>query len=203
MTIEKIKILGAVLELSAKQHCQFGKFGPIEVNGLDWHCCLAGSSKTVPRIFIFSIVLGAEYSFYVKSIATYAPTFLGYNNSVLAIVINMSLASCKSLMFSRAPGQCALAFQFHVEDTRKEGTWCGSLLIKLGSPRAFAFCQGYGNIPVIWSYNLNSSKLLILLKMCTVFLRKKNTTSKLCKIVNSISWYMYLVNISSWSHLIS
>ena len=39
-----------------------------------------------PRIFIFSIVLGAEYSFYVKSNATYAPTFLGYNNSVLAIV---------------------------------------------------------------------------------------------------------------------
>ena len=31
-------------------------------------------------------VLGAEYSFYVKSIATYAPTFLGYNNSVVAIV---------------------------------------------------------------------------------------------------------------------
>ena len=29
---------------------------------------------------------GAEYSFYVKSIASYAPTFLGYNNSVLAIV---------------------------------------------------------------------------------------------------------------------
>ena len=30
--------------------------------------------------------MGADYSFYVKSIATYAPTFLGYNNSVLAIV---------------------------------------------------------------------------------------------------------------------
>ena len=37
-------------------------------------------------ILIFSIVLGAEYSFYVKSIAIYAPTFFGYNNSVLAIV---------------------------------------------------------------------------------------------------------------------
>ena len=30
--------------------------------------------------------LGAEYLFHVKSIAAYAPTFLGYNNSVLAIV---------------------------------------------------------------------------------------------------------------------
>jgi hypothetical protein len=26
MTIEKIKILGAILELLAKQHCQFGLF---------------------------------------------------------------------------------------------------------------------------------------------------------------------------------
>ena len=30
--------------------------------------------------------MGADYSFYVKAIATYAPTFLGNNNSVLAIV---------------------------------------------------------------------------------------------------------------------
>ena len=44
MAIEKIKILGAVLELPA------------------------------------------QYSFYLKSIATYAPAFLGYNNSVLARV---------------------------------------------------------------------------------------------------------------------
>ena len=47
---------------------------------------LAGSSKTAPKNFIFSIILGAKYSFYVKSIATFAPTFLGYNNSVLVIV---------------------------------------------------------------------------------------------------------------------
>jgi hypothetical protein len=43
------------------------------VNGPNWQCCLAGSSKKAPRILIFSIVLGAEYSFNVKSIATYAP----------------------------------------------------------------------------------------------------------------------------------
>ena len=47
---------------------------------------LAGSSKTAPRILIFSIVLGAEYSSYLKSIVTYAPAFLGYNNLVLARV---------------------------------------------------------------------------------------------------------------------
>ena len=61
MAIEKIRILGAVLELPAKQHCQFSPFGPLyEVNGLDWQCYLAGSSKTALKIFIFSIVMGAE-----------------------------------------------------------------------------------------------------------------------------------------------
>jgi hypothetical protein len=43
MAIEKIKILGAVLKLLTKQHCQSSPFtnkkGP---NGLNWH----GSSKT-------------------------------------------------------------------------------------------------------------------------------------------------------------
>jgi hypothetical protein len=87
-TIEKMKILGVVFELPAKQHCAIWPIWPIfEVNGLDWQCCLAGSSKTASRIFIFSIILGAEYSFYMKSIATYAPTFLEYNNSVLDIVL--------------------------------------------------------------------------------------------------------------------
>ena len=74
MAIEKIEILGTVLDLPAKQHCQFSPFGPIfEVNGLDWQCYSAGSSKTAARILIFSIAIGADYSFYVKHIATYAP----------------------------------------------------------------------------------------------------------------------------------
>ena len=46
----------------------------IRQNGLNWQCCLViGSSKTAPRILIFSTAMGAEYSFYVESIATYAP----------------------------------------------------------------------------------------------------------------------------------
>ena len=58
MAIEKIKIMGAVLELPAKQHCQFSPFGPFyEVNGLDWQCYLPGSSKTAPRILILLIVI--------------------------------------------------------------------------------------------------------------------------------------------------
>ena len=68
------------------------------MNGLDWQCCLAGSSKTAPRIFIFSNVLSAKYSFYVKSIATYALTFLRHNDSVLAIVITFFKNSTKIRM---------------------------------------------------------------------------------------------------------
>ena len=37
-----------------------------------------------PGIFIFSIVLCAEYSSYVKSVAACAPTFFGYIISILA-----------------------------------------------------------------------------------------------------------------------
>ena len=37
-------------------------------------------------IFIFSIAMGAEYSSYVKSIATFAHTFYGYIIYVLASV---------------------------------------------------------------------------------------------------------------------
>ena len=56
--------------------------------GLNWQCCLASSSQTAPRIFIFSIVLGTQYLSYVKFIAIYALTFLGYIISVLASVMS-------------------------------------------------------------------------------------------------------------------
>ena len=89
MAIEKIKILGAVLELPAKQHCQFSPFGPIfEVNGLDWQCYLAGSSKTAPRILIFSIAIGADYSFDIKSGFSIAPAFFLHKNFDIASVIS-------------------------------------------------------------------------------------------------------------------
>ena len=45
-----------------------------------------------PKILILSIILGAKYSFYVKSIAAYAPKFLGYDNLVLAKVCPWSSA---------------------------------------------------------------------------------------------------------------
>ena len=43
-------------------------------------------SKTAPRILIFSIAIGANYSFELNSIETYAPQFFGHNNLFLGSV---------------------------------------------------------------------------------------------------------------------
>ena len=87
MANEKIKISETVLELPAKQHCQFSPFGPTsEVNGLDWQCCLAGSSKTAPRILIFSIAIDTDYSYEVKNSEIWVPAFFKHNNSFIAAV---------------------------------------------------------------------------------------------------------------------
>ena len=76
-TIEKMKILGACYQLNSTANPAHlpQNWAYFEVNGLDWQCCLAGSSQRAPRIFIFSIVLGAECLSYLKSIETYARAF--------------------------------------------------------------------------------------------------------------------------------
>ena len=53
-----------------------------------WQCCLDGSSKTAHRILIFSIAMGADYSFDVKNIDIWAPAFFRHNNSFIATVRN-------------------------------------------------------------------------------------------------------------------
>ena len=57
-----------------------------EANGLDWQCYLAGSSKTAPRILIFSIAICADYSFDIKSGFNIAPAFSLHNNFDIASV---------------------------------------------------------------------------------------------------------------------
>ena len=52
---------------------------------------MAPSSKTAPRILIFSIAMGADYSFYVKTIETYARTFLALNISAIGTVSSISI----------------------------------------------------------------------------------------------------------------
>ena len=78
----KIKILGAVSELPAKQ-----PIWPIfMVNRLIWQFCLADSSKTAPRIMIFSMVMGADYSFELIFIETHTPLFNGHKELFLGSV---------------------------------------------------------------------------------------------------------------------
>ena len=53
-----------------------------------------------PKILIFSITIGADYSFYVKSIATFALTFFGYIVSVLASVYGVqAIVYCTLIKF--------------------------------------------------------------------------------------------------------
>ena len=53
MAIEKIKSWGPFWSYRLNS-----PFGPIfEVDGLDWQCYLAGSSKTAPQDFDFSIAI--------------------------------------------------------------------------------------------------------------------------------------------------
>ena len=68
MAIEIIKIMGAFLEQLDKQHSRSSPFTSK----------LGQIGSTVYLDFdFFSIAMGADYSFYVKSIATFALTFLG------------------------------------------------------------------------------------------------------------------------------
>ena len=92
-----MKILGAVLELPAKQHCQSSPFTSK----------LGQISQIGSAIFIFLIVLGAEYLFYVKSIETHARAFLTINIPSIGTVywINQYLHiynSKKSIIYSLA-----------------------------------------------------------------------------------------------------
>ena len=47
---------------------------------------MCGSSKTALRILIFSMAMGADYSFELTSIENYAPQFIGLNKLFLGSV---------------------------------------------------------------------------------------------------------------------
>jgi hypothetical protein len=50
---------------------------------------------------IFSIAMGADNSFYVKFIATYAPTFFGYIISVLVLYFRYSTTISFGIIFKK------------------------------------------------------------------------------------------------------
>jgi hypothetical protein len=60
-------------------------------------CFSRAPPKPAPRNLIFSIAIGAENSFYVKSIATFALTFFGYIISVLASVTTLHWISSEEV----------------------------------------------------------------------------------------------------------
>ena len=66
MAVEKIKILWAVWQLPAKQHCQSAHFAQFLGKWAELAVLIPGNSKTATMILIFLIVLDAEYSLYVK-----------------------------------------------------------------------------------------------------------------------------------------
>ena len=73
MAIEKSKSREPFWSYQLNSIANSAHFAHFEVNGLDWLCCLASSSKMAPRILIFSIAMGAKPLFHLKSIATQAP----------------------------------------------------------------------------------------------------------------------------------
>ena len=54
-----------------------------EANWLTWQGCLAGSSKTAPRILKISIVMGADYWSELIFMPTWVLAFCALNNSCL------------------------------------------------------------------------------------------------------------------------
>ena len=71
------------------------KIGPYWPNR---QCCLAVSSKAAPRILIFSIAMGADHEFYMKTVETYARAFfkgiilsIGRVMATLEYVVNFNL----------------------------------------------------------------------------------------------------------------
>jgi hypothetical protein len=72
---EKLKILGAILELPAKRYCQSSPFTSKLGQFRNRQWSLAGTFQTAPRILIFSIAIGTDCSFYVKTIDTHARAF--------------------------------------------------------------------------------------------------------------------------------
>ena len=61
---------------------------------LNWQCCLASSSKTAPRILISSMAMGADYSFQLISIETFAPQYKRLDK----LFLGSAVCSISSLM---------------------------------------------------------------------------------------------------------
>ena len=107
-------------------------------NGLNWQCCLAGSSKTAPTILIFSIAMGADYSFELISIVHSVPQFFMHNKSILGRVWSLKQQNTQPIyIFNRIR-------VLHL-DKLKEGTWLHSF-----GRKRWLLCNKYSKIGILW-----------------------------------------------------
>ena len=79
-------------------------------NGLNWQCCLADSSETAPRILILLMAMGADYSFELIFIETYAPQFIGLNKLFLGSVCSETVLLCGKQRFLEKMSLCIFHF---------------------------------------------------------------------------------------------
>ena len=107
MAIEKIKILGAVLELPAKQHCWFGRFGPV-LRKTDWigSAVQLVSPKQLPGFsFFFFICPGCRIFILCEIHCYFCPHIFG--------VYYFSISQCAHNLF-----YCILNVCFYRKRTR-------------------------------------------------------------------------------------
>jgi hypothetical protein len=76
-------------------------------NGLNWQCCLAGSSKTAPKIFIFSIAMDANYSLEVKNIEVLVPAFFKHNNNSSVVTVLKYVDFCPKILRFKNQTACS------------------------------------------------------------------------------------------------
>ena len=111
-----------------------------------------------PRILIFSIAMDANNLFYVKFIATFAPTFFGYIISILAIVRGFTelcpdsqiggassweMVHCSIRVVDRATGYVhpiALSMVHMVDIYCSMGVGSEEDMLNQGPPRKWAEC---------------------------------------------------------------
>ena len=84
-SVEKIKILGVVLELSGKQHWKFGPFTK-QSGKMGW-IGSSGSSKTAPRILIFFNCSGCQTFILYEIYCHLSPPKSWHNKSFLGSVL--------------------------------------------------------------------------------------------------------------------
>ena len=109
-------------------------------NGLNWQCCLAGSSKTVP-----------DYSFEVNSIKNWVPAFFKHKNSSATTVplINTSKYPSRCL-WTISTGKTLLGHRANHRTRRCENTpLCGCII-------SIAICHRH-----ILQYGINGRIVLL------------------------------------------